>query len=360
MSSWLSYKGQYHSLETVKPDLYPKDPFWIDFAFTVQDWMRGKKNFQFFTSGSTGTPKPIIHRRENIVKSIQLTADALDLKTGQTSLVCLETRYIAGFMMVARSLFLDMNIILESPAANPLKNVNDPFDFVALVPYQYNRIIEEGYNRQLDRCEVVLLGGGVLNDLIEREVADRNHSKVFHSYGMTETISHIALRRLNGDQKEKFYQTLPDISIYQDERGCLTIESPFSEHPIMTNDIVEINTPTKFRWVGRADFVINSGGLKISPEELEKHIEPVMNNYFSGKKYLISSISDLELGEKVILIIESKPEPTQNFSNTMVKVLDRFQRPKEIFFLENFSFTPTGKVNRVKTRDLLLNQKNDQ
>ncbi|MEL6976647.1 MAG: O-succinylbenzoic acid--CoA ligase, partial [Bacteroidota bacterium] len=174
--------------------------------------------------------------------------------------------------------------------------------------------------------------------------------KAFETYGMTETITHIAFRSLNG-QTEKVFQTLPQVTVSADARGCLVINAPrISSELIVTNDLVELVSENQFKWLGRIDSVINSGGVKIIPEK----VESTLANHLT-QRFFITGVPDPTLGQKVVLVVEGaalSDKQSEHLKSSFQK-LEKFERPKDIVFVPKFLETGTGKVQRSQTLDLI-------
>lgn len=319
--------------------------------YFCKQWLENQQIFRLFTSGSTGTPKAIDIRRSQMEASAQATIQALNLEKNDTAFICLNTNFIAGKMMLVRALLLEMNILVTDPSSNPLKNFDFTFKFAAFVPLQIQTILEESPEKVeiLNQTKAIILGGAEVNLILEKKLQIIK-SPVFLTYGMTETVSHIALKRLNGQEKQSFFQILPNVLISQNENECLEIQAPMTNfEKIQTNDRVKILDSKRFEWLGRIDNVINSGGIKIQIEELEQKINLLLvkNNFFH--RIMILGKSDEKLGQKLILIIESKvfsQETEISFLALLKKKLNKFEIPKQIFYLEKFAQTSTNKLDR--------------
>ncbi len=290
--------------------------------------------------------------------SARLTEKALGLQAGYNALLCLDTHYIAGQMMLVRSLVTGMNIVAVEPAANPWDHLPDglSLDFVALVPYQLLAILNSSSaGKKLNDSKSVIVGGAPIDGKLKSSVASLN-CQVFATYGMTETISHIALQKLNGEDKQDYFQVLPGISIQTDNRGCLTIAANYlGKEKIMTNDLVEILSPQQFRWLGRVNNVINTGGVKVIPEKIEREVERAFLELGLQNRFFISGVEDPAFGSKVILIVEGLALD-EALARRIYKSLDsrlaRYETPKEIRTVEQFVETDTEKINRKATLEL--------
>lgn len=268
-------------------------------------------------------------------------------------LCCLNPEYIASKMMLVRAMVWDCPIWLVEPKSNPLAELADNFipDFVALVPLQVEAIVSQPETlRSLQKVSNLIIGGASISEKLKSQLLENNLS-AWQTYGMTETVSHIALAKI--EIGELLYQTLQNVEIGQDKRGAIWIKSPMSgEERIQTNDLVKLETETSFHWLGRADFVINSGGVKLHPEVLEHISEALITEFFPACRYFFFGEKDEALGERLVLILE-KTEPDEELAkllqSKMKDVLGKFKTPKKIYFLPSFVQTESGKINRALT-----------
>lgn len=323
----------------------------------LQNWFRGNEEFHLQTSGSTGTPKRIAVHRWQMEASAEATRRALQLSSGGNSLACLDTRYVAGQMMLVRSLLFGMRVHAIEPTANPLEVVSPDNTFVlsALVPYQLQKIVESDLQNRLSSIDTVIVGGSAVSSEIIRRL-DAFSTRIFATYGMTETLSHVALRRLNGPDRSDLFHALPGVTLDVDHRGCLKIEVSYLQRNVITNDLVELVGESAFRWLGRADFVINSGGVKVSPEAVEARLESFKTGLNLHGRFVVSSVPDSELGERIVLVVEGTTldeDARLELFAAFRKELPRFERPKEIFSIPRFPETATGKIDRLFIRKLL-------
>ncbi len=317
----------------------------------VPQWEKDVYNFilQWFdstpyvcahTSGTTGKPKQIRLPKELMRKSAISTVTFFNLKARNIALLCLSVNYIAGKMMVVRALESALDLVLCEPAIEALGQIKAEIDFCAMVPYQVSQSLEKFPNIFSQIKTLIIGGAGVSSDLLEK--IQRIETQCYSTYGMTETMSHIALMRLNGG-KDDFYRCLPGIEISLDERGCLVIKSWGGEN-IVTNDLVEIVGDKCFIWQGRYDNVINSGGIKLIPESLEQKISGFLKD-----RYVFTSVKDDYLGEKLVLVIESEPFPENDMKvlkENLKTKLGRYEMPKQIVFVNEFKETTSGKIIR--------------
>lgn len=356
----------YDQISNERFDYEGLSDFEKDTLIFCKDWLNGKEFFELHTSGSTGTPKKIIITRHQMVASARLTIKKLSLSPGDAAFVCLDTAYVGGKMMLVRAFEGDMNMTIVSPCSNPLKNFNTDsrFDFTAMIPMQLKNSLGEDTAKVgiLNRMKAIIIGGGAIDSQLE-EALQVIKAPVYSTYGMTETVSHIALKKMNEPSKADFFTAFEGVNIAQDERGCLTINSLVTNNEtIITNDLVEIIDEQSFQWIGRIDNVINSGGIKINAEKLEHQIADVAGDLLSERRFIIVGIKDATLGEKVVLLIEGKPLP-EHLNSALVERLKAglpvFHSPKNIFYLPRFLETETGKVMRDLNVAALNSQRSD-
>ncbi|KAA1245472.1 AMP-binding protein [Aquimarina sp. RZ0] len=316
------------------------------------DWLNRKEYIVVKTSGSTGKPKQIKIYKQHMINSAKATAKFFKVAEGTTALLCLPATYIAGKMMLVRAIVLGWKIDLVPPKTNPLDAVYKQYDFCAMVPLQ----LDNSINR-LHLLKKLIVGGGTLSENL-KELVQGSKTKIFETYGMTETVTHIAARRINPKKKDKkdarFFKALPNITLSTDDRNCLIIKAPqLNDETIVTNDVVELKTYKKFNWKGRYDHVINSGGIKLYPEEIETKLQLLI-----GHRFFIASMPNDALGDKVVLVLEQDYDITkkETLEEAMrhLKILTKYETPKEIYFLPQFIETETGKIQRSRNIELIL------
>jgi O-succinylbenzoic acid--CoA ligase len=267
-----------------------------------------------------------------MVDSALATGDFFDLQPGNKALHCLPVKYVAGKMMLVRAMILGLDLEFVAPSSHPLDHNEIDFDFVAMVPLQAQNSIS-----QLKKVKKLIIGGAAVNKTLEKQLL-KLPTKVYETYGMTETITHIAARKLG----EKTFTVLPYVTVSYDDRNCLVIHAPrISPEVIITNDIVELVDENQFIFLGRMDNVINSGGIKLIPEQIEQKLAGKIS-----QRFFIASKPDDELGEKVVLVIEGEKH---ELDNLIYESLDKYEKPKEIIFIPKFLDTATGKIMRKET-----------
>lgn len=318
-------------------------PYQQELGNFLLDWLDAKDYVVVKTSGSTGKPKKIKIKKQAMVNSALATGDFFNLKPGSKILHCLPSNFIAGKMMIVRAIILGLELDMVEPAVQPLIDYEKDYEFCAFTPMQL-----KFFAKYLKNIKTVIVGGGRVSKAIVDLIKDKKPN-VYETYGMTETVSHIAIKKLNnftGKEGEIYFTTLPDITVSQDERGCLIIDAPnLAEDKIVTNDIVNIISNTSFEWLGRFDNVVNSGGIKLFPEQIESKLQDKIQGEF-----FLASRPDDTLGEKLILVIESK---TNNIDESIFDGLDAYEKPKEIHALAKFKETKSGKIHRKKTLEAL-------
>ena len=307
----------------------------------ILEWISDRKYFTLFTSGSTGEPKPIDIPREAMIQSAEMTAEFFQLTSGDTILLCLPARYIAGKMMIVRAFVSGLNLHLTEPSREALQNITEEYRFISAVPMQVQSVL---HNIPWPNIETLLLGGGPITPELENHIRDVPAS-VYHSYGMTETVTHVAIRKLNGAGASDFYTALPGVKLESSRDGCLIIEAPHISGKIHTNDVVTLRDNTYFRWLGRKDNIINSGGIKLYPEAIEKKLSGVFT-----RKFFIAGLPDEKYGEKAVLFVKGTPrEDETSILHEIRLYVNKYEIPKEIRFLPEFKSTESGKIRRKAT-----------
>lgn len=318
----------------------------------LSEWNNGSDRVLVHTSGSTGKPKPMLVEKKRMLNSARITCDFLGLKPGDSALLCMSLDYIAGKMVVVRSIERHLHLISVSPSGHPLKDVNEEITFAAMVPMQvYNTLqVPEEWAR-LCRIRHLIIGGGAIDEALEQKLkALPGDIAIWSTYGMTETLSHIALRRINGAEASEWYQPFDSVRISQTDEGCLVIDAPqVCAEPLVTNDIVEIESyiynkveKLRFRIKGRKDNVICSGGIKIQIEEVEALLKPYLE-----KPFMIAKKKDGKFGEIAVLLTED--EEIEKVEATVRRLLSdhKYWIPREFLHVDQLPLTETGKPKRA-------------
>ena len=334
------------------------------------EWNNGSDRVLVHTSGSTGKPKPMMVEKKRMLNSARITCDFLGLKPGDSALLCMSLDYIAGKMVVVRSIERHLHLISVSPSGHPLKDINEEITFAAMVPMQvYNTLQVPEERERLTHIRHLIIGGGAIDASLEKELqALPGNIAIWSTYGMTETLSHIALRRINGTEASEWYQPFDSVKISQTEEGCLVIDAPLvCAETLVTNDIVEIEPyiynkveknevveKLRFRIKGRKDNVICSGGIKIQIEEVEALLKPHLE-----KPFMIAKKKDEKFGEIAVLLTED--EDLKKVEATIRRLLSgksddsnksseskshKYWIPREFRYVEHLPLTETGKPKR--------------
>lgn len=301
------------------------------------------------TSGSTGTPKKIIHSKEHMLNSAAATCAALQITAGQTAFLCMPAAKIGGMMMIVRSIYKRLKLLCIKPSSTPLSDLPEDttIDFAAFTPMQFHEIMNKpGAYQKAIHIKNILLGGQDVGGRLLHLIATMPNN-IYHTFGMTETMSHIALKKLSGSAPEKYFTTLPGVTVESDERGCLIIHAPaIGQASLVTNDVANVISAQQFEWLGRTDHVINSGGLKLYPESIEQKLLPYLD-----KPFFVAGLPDDKLGTRLALFIESDllSDAEKIKLEEGISTLEKYERPKESRLLKQFERTDTGKVNRAKS-----------
>ena len=333
--------------EKRESDFAQKSPFHRQLFLFLKEWFSGSSTLSLHTSGSTGKPKKITVRKEQMLQSAKSTCDFFKLKKGDKVLLCLPLDYIAGKMMVVRTLYAGLDIYPVEPAGHPLAETAIPFDFAAMVPLQvYNSLRSEEERQRLSRIKHLIIGGGAIDETLEKELISFPNA-IFSTYGMTETLSHVALRRISGAEASHYYTPLPSVVVALSEDNNLIVNAPLvADEPCITNDIAELRQDGSFRIIGRTDNVINSGGIKVQIEELEQVLHPHINGNF-----VITSIPHPKLGEAIVLLLDQTSDPV-SAEEAVRQLLPRHQQPLLIHTVTTIPHTGNGKTDRAATKQL--------
>ncbi len=332
----------------------------------LQEWNSPSETLLVHTSGSTGKPKPMWVEKQRMLNSAHITCDFLGLRPGDSALLCMSLDYIAGKMMVVRSIERKLRLFSVKPSGHPLSDeslatmVEMDFDFVAMVPMQvYNTLQVPQERERLSRIKHLIIGGGAIDDALAEELRSLPGA-VWSTYGMTETLSHIALRRLNGEEASEWYQPFDSVGVSLNSDGCLVIDAPLvCSEPLVTNDIAEIKQQETsshssdassslktssphvlFRIKGRKDNVICSGGIKIQIEEVENLLRQHLDAPF-----LLAKKKDEKFGEIAVLVTESGD--LEGVEAICCQVLPKYWVPRQYLHFDQLPMTETGKPKRA-------------
>ena len=316
----------------------------------LAQWNDTSDVIEVHTSGSTGKPKRLLVEKQRMVNSARITCDFLGLKEGDSALLCMPLDYIAGKMVVVRSLVSHLHLISVTPSSHPLKDITQPVDFAAMVPLQvYSSLQVAEEAERLRSIRNLIIGGGAIDESLESRLRQFPNA-VWSTYGMTETLSHIALRRISGEESSLWYSPLDGVDVSLHSDGCLEIYAPaVNPERLRTNDIAELRTladgKKQFRILGRKDNVIDSGGIKIQIEEVERLLRPHLK---CG--YLITKVPDARLGEAVTLLVDTLNK--EGMEEICRAVLPKHWMPRHILTVKPLPMTGTGKPARAEAEGL--------
>lgn len=319
------------------------------FSF-VDYWFGDEALCSVHTSGSTGIPKKLEFEKWQFKYSAKQTIKYFGLRKNSIALLSLPVKYIAGKLMLARVFESGMNLLIQEPAVNPVKGLKHEIDFAALTPHQLTTALANPGD--LDCIKTMIIGGEAVSDYLLSKLQSLK-TKCYSTYGMTETLTHVAVKSLN-HPRENFFRAFEGVHLSIDDRACLIIDAPYLKQEVVTNDMVKLLSDNRFRWLGRVDHVINTGGIKIVPEKVERKIELLLE-----ENLIICGLPDDLLGKRVILVLEKDSfsgNDEELLKQKLETVLEVYERPKRIHFLPRFVYTSNGKINRSQTINLLMNK----
>jgi len=309
----------------------------------LEEWHSSSPYMHVQTSGSTGAPKPMLAEKRRMLASARITCDFLGLRPGDTALLCMSLDYIAGKMMVVRAIERRLRLVTIEPSGHPLQSLppscDGVIDFAAMVPMQvYNSLQVPAERTRLMQVRHLIIGGGAIDEAMEQQLSRFPHA-VWSTYGMTETLSHIALRRISGPGASQWYTPFPSVSVSLSADGCLVIDAPaVCAERLVTNDIATLSPSGAFRILGRKDNVICSGGIKLQIEEIERELRPFMR-----VPYMISRRPDVKFGEIVVLLTEGDVAEARAVCESH---LPKYHQPRAYVHVSQIPLTATGKPAR--------------
>lgn len=318
----------------------------MDLKEFLAEWHNDRATVLVHTSGSTGEPKPLWVEKRRMEASARMTCDFLGLKEDDTALLCMSLDYIAGKMMVVRSLVKGLRLITVAPSGFPLDTVTEGLDFAAMVPMQVWNTLQVAEQRErLMAIGNLIIGGGAIDDALACELAEFPNA-VWSTYGMTETLSHIALRRLNGPEASEWYTPMVGVRLSLTDEQCLVIDAPaLCEGRLVTNDIAELTADGRFKILGRKDNVICSGGLKIQAEEVERLLRTRLREPF-----IITKRHDAKFGEAMVLLTEDNCREARAVCQ---QVLPKYWQPRDYVHTPKIPLTATGKPARREAEKIV-------
>lgn len=339
-----------------KPFPQPKTPFEKKVLAFLDDWFSARDTVHVQTSGSTGAPKIFEIEKSRMRSSAKMTCDFLDLHTGDSALLCLPVEYISGKMMLVRAAERQLKIWVATPSSNPLQNFSEAVDFCAMSPLQVESALDKFH-----LIKTLIIGGAQVSETLKQKIhATLRNSDgevlIYETYGMSETLSHIALKQIY-PEPEVYFKKMDGVELSLDERGCLRIFAPKLNSEILkTNDLVELKDDSHFKFMGRIDNVINSGGLKIQPELLESLVKKIIE-----KEIVFVGVPDQKLGQKVVMAIEGSETDIDSAQTAQAlaqieRSFSKNHKPREIIVLENLPRLANGKIDRLTIQQILSNR----
>lgn len=346
--SYISLNGIRYTSEQILQMKADGEPLYLQQIFSfLKEWFSDSAYVRVKTSGSTGAPKEYMVEKEKMRNSALMTCRFFALDATKNALLCMSAEYIAGKMMLVRAIVSGMNLVCVEPCGNPLRDIASKIDFAAMVPMQlYNTLQHETETCALNRIGDVIVGGGAVRPSLTESLHTLRCS-VWSTYGMTETLSHIALRRLNGKCASAHYTPLQGVRVTLAERGTLDIEAPLLCDGILhTNDVAALHDDGTFDILGRIDNTVCSGGIKIQLERMEEKLQQVLDFPFAA-----TSVPDEKFGEALVLLVATDT-PDSALLPTIRKALPKFWLPKHIVHCAEIPLTPTAKPDRKAIRKI--------
>ena len=317
----------------------------------LSQWHNESHLIEVQTSGSTGIPKRMMVEKRRMEASARITCSFLGLEEGDTALLCMPLDYIAGKMVVVRAITCKLRLIAVEPSSHPLKDIMVTPTFAAMVPLQvFNSLQVPREAEILRNIKHLIIGGGAIDATLESQLREFPNA-VWSTYGMTETLSHIALRRISGEEASLWYSPLEGVEISLNGDNCLVIDAPaVCKERLVTNDIAELHHDgRRFRIIGRKDNVICSGGLKIQIEEVERLLRPLLPYPF-----IVTKRPDHRLGEAVTLLYEGSAALGKDIDGICRKALPHHWVPRHILAIDHIPLTGTGKPARAEAEKMAL------
>jgi O-succinylbenzoic acid--CoA ligase len=311
----------------------------------VTEWFSDTPYIETKTSGSTGNPKIIRLNKSDMVISASKTIQFLNLQSHQNALLCLSPETIAGKMMIVRSIVGNFNLYVTNAQSNPLENITESIDFVAMVPLQVQTSLTKNQEK-LKQIHTIIVGGSPTSEKLSQELRDAQIS-AYQTFGMTETISHVALRKI-GINEETDYHSLDNITFSVHDQRLIIHYPEIGIDTLETNDLVHLKSNVSFEWLGRADFVINTGGIKVNPEDLENQLAS-----FITIPFFVTGLPDEKLGQKIVAVLEGENQAITFTKQQLETQMSKHLIPKAFLFLPAFIRTASNKIDRLKTLELI-------
>ena len=328
--------------------LVADNPYLVPALVFAEEWYSGNESFIFQTSGSTGISKTWPVSKDQIIASVNATNAYFNIKSGDNVFICLNLHYTGGKMMLARALHLGLRAYVVQPSNFPFINTAKEFyKLASFVPSQIFTLFNtENHQEYLNSYQNILLGGAPVNQDLKNKCKSVSYTNIYETFGMTETLSHIALKKLSSVYTDQPFKALPGIEVDSDDRYCLRIRGEVTDHNwLETNDVVDLIDEKQFYWRGRFDNIINTGGIKINPEEIENAIFLKLKS-MKHDSFYVSSEADVKFGKRLILVIEGK-EIEKNLLLILKDILPEHHAPTKIIYQNEFKRTLSGKIIRT-------------
>ncbi|MBO9702478.1 MAG: AMP-binding protein [Sporocytophaga sp.] len=340
-------------IELEKLDLFTtSDEYESTTISFLRDWLNHKEIFLLQTSGSTSTPKVIEINRVQMEASARATIKALRLKSGDRALICINTNMIGGKMMLVRTMVEKFNSYIIPPVSDPFKSIpeNFEFDFTAIVPLQLETVLNNPESSaRLNKLKAVIVGGAAVSETLKARLQNLS-VPIYSTYGMTETVSHIALKLLNGPQQSDHFKVFEGVETRVDLRGCLEIKGLVTNNQwVTTNDLVQFHSEREFTWLGRIDNIVNSGGIKLQIESIEDKINRILKERNFGINFFLAKQPDEKLGEALAFYYEGFENSKSDILLLLKRELSKYEVPRYFIFCQNFEYTASGKIDKLKT-----------
>ncbi|MFO7978741.1 MAG: AMP-binding protein [Bacteroidales bacterium] len=348
--SGITLNGRWHSRRSLsEPGVHPEldDPLVRKVLEFLHQWFDDTQGITLFTSGSTGPPKKVILPKKAMMASAEMTGRFFKLKPGMTAHLCLSPDFVAGKMLIVRALAHGMDLLTTHVGANPLEALTQDVDFSAMVPLQVANVLKHNPEK-MEQVSILIIGGGAVSPLLEQQLMHLK-TNCWHTYGMTETLSHIALRPMNGPERSDWFTPLPGVEVSADPRGCLVINAPaIIPEKVVTNDLVLVKN-NRFQVLGRKDDVIISAGHKLHPAVIEQKIGSWLSSPF-----FLAGEQHPSAGQIPVLFVEAPPRENQKqqIQEHLEQRLDPYEVPRKVIMLDRFVYLESGKINRQATQDL--------
>ncbi|MFT7249360.1 MAG: O-succinylbenzoic acid--CoA ligase [Arcticibacterium sp.] len=345
----------YVSREKELVNYQPQNDYFEKVKDFVLLWESGVQTLEVQTSGSTGEAKIIKLNRNQILASVEQTKNAFHLNEEHLFICNLSINHIAGKLMIIRALTLNSELIVIHPEGDFIKNLgnqtyllhrNAGKVFFAFVPLQLEKILRtsDGYDI-LHKAKAIIVGGAAVNSHLLQKIKDLK-VPVYATYGMTETVTHVAIKKLNGTEPDPYFTVLEGTEIRLNKLACLVVKNTATDNKWLdTNDLTKLITDKSFSLLGRLDNVINSGGLKLNLDLIEHKIDSILSHNIP---FFCFGLPDEHLGQKLVLCLESDRKDT-TILGQLKNQMPKFNSPKEVLVFKKFERTLSGKIDKTKT-----------